>query len=86
MSPEKAAKLFKVPEGFKETVFVAVWEGRNPIAMAWDHTRRMFVAENKTCANKGKSFDLNMRDRIVIFADADREWQVGKRTMFSDTL
>ena len=86
MSPEEAAKAFKVPEGFEVTVFAAEPEVRNPIAMAWDFKGRMFVAENYTYAEKGKRFDLNLRDRIVIFEDADRDGKAEKRKVFSDKL
>jgi putative membrane-bound dehydrogenase-like protein len=86
MSPEEAAKAFKVPEGFEVTVFAAEPEVRNPIAMAWDHKGRMWVAENYTYAEKEKRFDLSLRDRIVIFEDADRDGKAEKRTVFSDTL
>lgn len=86
MSPEEAAKAFKVPEGFEVTVFAAEPEVRNPIAMAWDGKGRMWVAENYTYAEKGKRFDLNLRDRVVIFEDADRDGKAEKRTVFSDKL
>jgi len=86
MSPEEAAKAFKVPEGFEVTVFAAEPEVRNPIAMAWDHKGRMWVAENYTYAEKEKRFDLSLRDRVVIFEDADRNGKAEKRTVFSDTL
>jgi putative membrane-bound dehydrogenase-like protein len=86
MSAEEAAKAFQVPEGFEVTVFAAEPEVRNPIAMAWDHKGRMWVAENYTYAEKGKRFDLELRDRIVIFEDADRDGKAEKRTVFSDKL
>lgn len=86
MGAEEAAKAFEVPEGFEVTVFAAEPEVRNPIAMSWDHKGRMFVAENYTYAEKGKRFDLNLRDRVVIFEDADRDGKAEKRTVFTDQL
>lgn len=86
MLPEDAAKSFQVPEGFEVTVFAAEPEVRNPIAMAWDVKGRMWVAENYTYAEKGKRFDLNLRDRIVIFEDADGDGKAKKRRVFSDEL
>lgn len=86
MEPEAAAKAFQVPEGFKVTVFAAEPEVQNPIAMAWDDKARMWVAENYTYAEKGKRFDLNLRDRIVIFEDADRDGKAEKRKVFTDKL
>lgn len=86
MLPEDAAKAFQVPKGFEVTVFAAEPEVRNPIAMAWDVNGRMWVAENYTYAEKGKRFDLNLRDRIVIFEDADGDGKAEKRRVFSDEL
>ncbi len=86
MSPGAAAEAFQVPEGFEVTVFAAEPQVRNPIAMAWDVKARMWVAENYTYAEKGKRFDLNLRDRIVIFEDEDRDGEAEKRKVFSDEL
>lgn len=86
MSPGAAAEAFQVPEGFEVTVFAAEPQVRNPIAMAWDVKARMWVAENYTYAEKGKRFDLNLRDRIVIFEDEDRDGKAEKRKVFSDKL
>jgi putative membrane-bound dehydrogenase-like protein len=86
ISPEAAAKSFQVPEGFEVTVFAAEPELRNPIAMAWGVKKRMWVAENYTYAEKEKRFDLNLRDRIVIFEDEDRDGKAEKRKIFTDKL
>ncbi|MBK73032.1 MAG: hypothetical protein CMO76_06275 [Verrucomicrobiales bacterium] len=50
ISPDAAARAFQVPAGFKVMVFAAEPEVRNPIAMAWDIKKRMWVAENYTYA------------------------------------
>lgn len=86
MSPEEAAMAFQVPEGFEVTVFASEPEVRNPIAMTWDLKGRMWVAENYTYAERGKRFDLNLRDRVVIFEDTDRDGKADKRTVFADDL
>jgi putative membrane-bound dehydrogenase-like protein len=85
-TPEDAAEAFQVPEGFEVTVFAAEPNVRNPIAMAWDGKKRMWVAENYTYAEKGKRFDLSLRDRIVIFEDEDRDGKAEKRKVFTDKL
>src|SRR5262249_15304352 len=60
-------------------------EVRNPIASTWDGRGRLWVAENFTyAAERGKQFDLNLRDRILIFSDVDG--QRPKRTVFTDTI
>jgi len=86
MAAEEAAKAFEVPEGFEVSVFAAEPEVRNPIAMAWDQKGRMWVAENYTYAEKGKRFDLSLRDRIVIFEDADGDGKAERRKVFSNQL
>ena len=86
MSPEEAAKAFQVPEGFEVTVFASEPQVRNPIAMTWDRAGRMWVAENYTYAERGRRFDLNLRDRVVIFEDTNHDGKADKRTVFADNL
>ena len=85
-SPQKAAASFKLPEGFKTTVFAAEPDVQNPIAMAWDHKGRMWVAENFTYAERGKRFDLELRDRVIILEDKDHDGKAETRKVFSDNL
>lgn len=85
-APEDAAEAFQVPEGFEVTVFAAEPNVRNPIAMAWDVKKRLWVAENYTYAEKGKRFDLSLRDRIIIFEDEDCDGKAEKRKIFTDKL
>src|SRR5438094_10157653 len=67
MPAAEAAATMRLPPGFKATVFAAEPDVQNPIAMAWDGRGRLWVAENYTYAEGGKKFDLNLRDRILIF-------------------
>src|ERR1700694_525420 len=69
-APEAAAKM-KLPPGFKATVFAAEPDVQNPIAMAWDARGRLWIAENYTYAERAKTFDLGLRDRVLIFEDRD---------------
>src|SRR4051794_39154004 len=57
----EAARAFRVPEGFRVTVFAAEPDVRNPIAMAWDARGRLWVAENYTYAERAKKFELGLR-------------------------
>src|SRR5258706_14317930 len=82
---EPAAKM-KLPPGFKATVFAAEPDVQNPIAMAWDPRGRLWVAENYTYAESGKKFDLNLRDRILIFEDTNGDGRFDTRKMFTDEL
>src|ERR1051325_5445113 len=54
--------------------------------MAWDARGRLWVAENYTYAESGKKFDLNLRDRILIFEDKDGDGRFDTRKVFTDEL
>ncbi|MEJ6642805.1 MAG: c-type cytochrome [Akkermansiaceae bacterium] len=85
-APAEAAASFEVPEGFQTTVFAAEPDVQNPIAMAWDHKGRMWVAENYTYAETAKRFDLSLRDRIIILEDKDHDGHAETRKVFSENL
>lgn len=86
MPPAEAAAKMQLPPGFKTTVFAAEPDVQNPIAMAWDGRGRLWVAENYTYAEGGKKFDLNLRDRILIFEDRDGDGRFDTRKVFTDEL
>jgi len=84
LSPEEAALGFDVPKGFKVSVFAAEPDVMNPIAMSWDTKGRLWIAENFTYAERPQRFDLNLRDRVLIFEDRDGDGKPEKRTVFLD--
>ena len=86
MSAVEAAAQLKLPTGFKATVFAAEPDVQNPIAMAWDARGRLWVAENYTYAERAQKFDLNLRDRIVIFEDKDDDGHFDTRKVFTDEV
>src|SRR6476661_2946699 len=86
MPAAEAAAKMRMPPGFKATVFAAEPDVQNPIAMAWDARGRLWVAENYTYAEGGKKFDLNLRDRILIFEDKDGDGRFDTRKVFTDEL
>jgi putative membrane-bound dehydrogenase-like protein len=86
LSPEEAAQAFQVPTGFKVQVFAAEPDVQNPIAMAWDGRGRLWIAENYTYAERGKKFDLALRDRILIFSDNDGDGRHDERKVFSEDV
>lgn len=83
---EEAAKKWNVPKGFQVTVFASEPDVRNPIAMAWDARGRLWVAENYTYADRATTYDLSLRDRVIIFEDRDGDGKHDQRTVFSDDL
>jgi putative membrane-bound dehydrogenase-like protein len=86
MPAAEAAAKMQLPPGFKATVFAAEPDVQNPIAMAWDARGRLWVAENYTYADGGKKFDLNLRDRILIFEDKDGDGRFDTRKVFTDEV
>jgi putative membrane-bound dehydrogenase-like protein len=86
MTADEAAAKFRVPLGFKVTVFAAEPDVRNPIAMAWDHRGRLWVAENFTYADGKVKHDYSLRDRVVIFEDRDGDGRHDNRTIFTDDV
>src|SRR5678815_511280 len=86
MPASEAAAKMRLPSGFKATLFAAEPDVQNPIAMAWDSRGRLWVAENYTYAESGKKFDLNLRDRILIFEDKDGDGRFDTRKVFMDDL
>lgn len=84
-APEALSKL-KLPEGFKATLFAAEPEIQNPIAAAWDHRGRMWVAENYTYAERQKRFELALNDRLIILEDKDHDGKAESRKVFTDEV
>ncbi|SIO60378.1 putative membrane-bound dehydrogenase domain-containing protein [Singulisphaera sp. GP187] len=86
MPASATAASFRVPSGFRVNVFAAEPDVQNPIAMAWDARGRLWVAENYTYAERSQRFDLGLRDRVVIFEDADGDGRSDRRTVFNDDV
>ena len=86
MLADRAAASFRLPDGFKVTLFASEPDVRNPIAMTWDSRGRLWVAENYTYAERATRFDLRHRDRVVIFEDSNGDGKHDKRTVFTDEV
>ena len=86
LPPAEAASGFRVPEGFHVNVFAAEPDVRNPVAMAWDTRGRLWVAENYTYSDSNDKFNLGLRDRVLIFEDADADGKFDKRTVFTEDV
>ncbi len=85
MSAEEAAKAFQVPPGFRVGAFAAEPDVQNPIAMAWDANGRLWIAENYTYAERTQRFQLDLRDRVVIFDNTTGD-RFTTRTVFTDNV
>src|SRR5262245_12754725 len=86
LPPGEAAAGFRVPPGFSVQVFAAEPDVRNPVAMAWDSRGRLWIAENFTYAELPTNFDLRLRDRVIIFEDADGDGRFDRRSVFTDDV
>jgi putative membrane-bound dehydrogenase-like protein len=86
MPAEEAAAKWKVPPGFRVQVFAAEPDVQNPIACAWDARGRLWIAENYTYAERQVKWESKLRDRVLIFEDADGDGRHDKRTVFTDEV
>ncbi len=82
LSPDDAIKQLKLPNGFKATVFASEPNVQQPIAMAIDARGRLWVAEGYTYAEQALNYDLKLKDRILIFEDANHDGIFDKRIVF----
>jgi len=83
-SPADALAKIKAPPGFKVSLLASEPEVQNPIAITTDERGRLWVAENYTYAESGVSFELRLRDRILVFEDTKHNGHFDKRTVFWD--
>jgi putative membrane-bound dehydrogenase-like protein len=85
-TPEESLAMLDLPAGFRATLFAAEPDVRNPIAAAWDHRGRLWVAENFTYAESAKRFDLDLRDRVLILEDTTGDGRADQRRVFTDKV
>ncbi len=84
ISAAAALGSFKLPPGFKATVFANEPQVRQPIAMTFDARGRLWVAENYTYAEAGVNFATNLADRVVILTDRDGDGRADESKVFYD--
>lgn len=85
MPAETAAATMELPKGLIAKAFASEPHIQNPIAMSWDAKGRLWVAENYTYAERQQRFQLDLRDRIVIFDNTTGD-RHKKRTVFTDDV
>ncbi len=86
LAPAEAAAGFRGRDGFRVEVFAAEPDVRNPLAMAWDPRGRLWIAENYTYSDITQKFDLGLRDRVLIFEDADQDGRFDRRVVFTEDV
>ncbi len=85
MPAAEAASAMQLPEGFTAKVFASEPDVQNPIAMSWDSKGRLWVAENYTYAEREQRFQLDLRDRVIIFDNTTGD-HFNKRIVFTDNV
>ena len=86
ISGSDAVKKMTLPDGFEAKLFADEPMVRNPIALQYDGSGRLWIAENFTYAERGLRIDPNLRDRLVIFHDSNHDGKADSSTVFSDSL
>ena len=86
LSAVEAAAALAVPEGFRVELLAAEPTLRNPIAVSQDARGRLWVAENFTYAEGRLRFDRTLRDRVLVFDDADRDGLLDPPVVFTDNV
>jgi hypothetical protein len=84
LSPEKAAEVMTVPEGFKVTLFAGEPDVHQPVAMAIDDRGRLWIAEAYTYPRRAPQGEG--RDRILIFEDTDGDGRHDSHKVFIEGL
>ena len=66
-------------------MFASEPDVQNPIAMTWDSKGRLWVAENYTYAEREQRFQLDLRDRVIIFDNTTGD-HFSNRIVFTDNV
>ena len=84
VKPADALKGISLPDGFRVQLSAAEPDVQQPIAMAWDSRGRLWLAECYTYAESRVNFDMQLKDRILIFEDTNNDGVFDKRKVFWD--
>ncbi|MFP6900992.1 MAG: PVC-type heme-binding CxxCH protein, partial [Opitutales bacterium] len=84
LSPEESIKLMQLPPGFEISLFASEPMIGNPMALAWDHHGRLWLAESTDYPNE--RVNEGGRDRIKILEDTDGDGRADKVTVFAEGL
>ncbi|MEQ8787279.1 MAG: c-type cytochrome [Pirellulaceae bacterium] len=82
--PEEAAAAMTAPDGFRVTLAAGEPQIHQPIAMAFDHRGRLWVAEAYTYPIRAPEGEG--KDKIVILEDTDGDGSLDSRKVFAEGL
>ncbi len=85
ISTAESIQHMAVPRGLEARLFVAEPAIAKPIAIAWDHRGRLWVAETVDYPNNLRRYG-DGHDRIKICEDTDGDGDADKFTVFADKL
>src|SRR5689334_6965874 len=80
--PQEAAAKFKLPPGFKATLFAGEPDVVQPISFTFDDRGRLWVVEGLSYPYWQPQISGGKKDRIVILEDIDGDGRFDKRTVF----
>lgn len=84
LSPEEAADRMTVPEGFSVQLAAGEPQIHQPIAMAFDHKGRLWVAEAHTYPRRAPEGEG--KDKIIILEDTNLDGTLDSRKVFIEGL
>ncbi|HVC92537.1 MAG TPA: PVC-type heme-binding CxxCH protein, partial [Pirellulales bacterium] len=85
LDPAESMRHAQAPRGFELSLFAAEPDIAKPIALAWDHRGRLWIAETTDYPNDLQPAGKG-RDRIKICDDTDGDGRADKFTVFAESL
>ena len=82
--PEDALAMIELPTGFSATLAAYEPEVHQPVAATFDYRGRLWVVECYTYSERPGNFDLNLKDRVLIFEDTNNDGVFDSRKVFWD--
>ncbi len=87
LSPEESMETFYLPEGYRVELVASEPMIDEPVAIAWDGSGRMYVAEMNTYMQDVDGTGTNRSiSKIRLLEDLDGDGKMDKSTIFIDSL
>ena len=82
--PKDALAMIELPTGFSATLAACEPQVHQPVAATFDYRGRLWVVECYTYSERPGNFDLNLKDRVLIFEDTNNDGVFDSRKVFWD--
>ncbi len=86
LTPEKALAAMTLQDGFEAQVFASEPMITQPMAFCWDDRGRLWIAENRDYAGRGKGSEYSGESRISILEDSDQDGIADTKKIFLDRV